>query len=197
MHHWKILSIVSMLSILGFTNFAWADNQPAFTPNYQGAQNIQAKQVNFTLSSQNTQTFVNLIQQAELIATNLIQQGFGENPSIQELSISILGERNGQEAPLLMTKVSRADWQKQPIIRQWTQYFTNSAALLGFKLDTQPSNSPASAATPTRALTRPSLLPTPAAPPDPTTSASPAPPPPSSRRTSVGESLEAGDPGYR
>lgn len=118
MPNWSILGAVSILSSLGmFAPPAWAET----------------KQIDFTLSSQSNQTFAVLMQQAKFLATSFIEQGFAESPGITEISVSILGERNGQQARLLFSTVSRSDWQRQPKIQEWTRYFGSSASLLGFK----------------------------------------------------------------
>lgn len=144
-HHWIILGTVSILSGLGvFVPPARTEiKQVDFTPSSQSNQTSEISQINFTLSSQSSQTFVGLIQQAESLATSLINRGFAESPGITEISVSILGERNGQEVPLLFSRVSRSDWQRQPGIQQWTRYFNTSAVLLGFlKPQLQQSTSP-------------------------------------------------------
>lgn len=84
------------------------------------------------LSSQGNQTFAGLMQQAEALARKLVEQAFAQSPSLTEVSITIVGERNGQEVPLLYSRVSRSNWQKEPRIQTWTRYPSNSAILLGF-----------------------------------------------------------------
>ncbi len=95
-----------------------------------GAEN---KQITYTLSSQSDRSHQALIQQAESLARKLIEQAFAQNPRLTEVAVSIIGERNGQEVPLLAAKVSRSNWQENPKVQGWAQYFSNSAVLLGFK----------------------------------------------------------------
>lgn len=90
------------------------------------------RQIDFTLSSQGNQTFADLMQQAEALAGNLVEQAFAKSPSLTEVSVTIVGEHNGQEVPLLVARVSRSNWQKEPRIQSWTRYASNSATLLGF-----------------------------------------------------------------
>jgi hypothetical protein len=92
----------------------------------------ETKSLSFTLSTQDNQTYKSLLEQAESLASQSIAQGFTASPSITEIVVTIIGERNGQEVPLLFTKVSRSQWQQQPQIKTWSQYFSNSAVLLGF-----------------------------------------------------------------
>lgn len=191
-HHWIILGAVSILSGLGvFVPAAQAElKQVDFTPSSQSNQTSEISQINFTLSSESSRTFAGLIQQAESLATRLINRGFAESPGITEISVSILGERNGQEVPLLFSTVSRSDWQKQPRIQQWTRYFGNSAVLLGFlKPQVQQSPSPTSGGTTIQQSPPPTSE-------DTTIQQSP---PPTSEDTSKpsGARREERDPGYR
>lgn len=90
------------------------------------------KQISYTLNAHNG-SYQALIEQAESWAGKLIEQAFTQNSSLTEVAVSIIGERNGQEVPLLTAKVSRANWQENPQTRSWTQYYSSSAVLLGFK----------------------------------------------------------------
>lgn len=115
--YWFVVSLLAIfLSNLGATPAAWAE----------------PSQINFTLSSQANQTFTSLMQQAEALAGSLIEQAFAESPSLTEVSLTIIGEHKGQEVPLLFSRVSRSNWQKEPSIQRWTRYASNSATLLGF-----------------------------------------------------------------
>jgi hypothetical protein len=179
-----------------------------FAPNSHTLQSTQSKQINFTLHITRTQSFAQLMQQAELAATKLTQQGFTENSRLHEMSVRIFGERNGQEAPLLFSKVSRFDWQKQPRIQNWSQYFTSSAILLGLlETEKQPSASSTPTAPTFRSPTSSTPTPSPSIsappipiPPPPKTQPSGNMPPPPGNSPSMrpgGASLEEEDPGYR
>ena len=89
------------------------------------------KQISYTLNADNG-SYQALIEQASW-AGKLIEQEFTQNSSLTEVAVSIIGERNGQYVPLLTAKVSRANWQENPQTRSWTQYYSSSAVLLGFK----------------------------------------------------------------
>ncbi len=99
----------------------------------------ESKQITYTLSSQSDRSYKALTQQAESLAEKLIEQAFAQNPQLTEVAVSIIGERNGQEVPLLAAKVSRTNWQANPQIQAWMQYFSASAVLLGFNQVQQPS----------------------------------------------------------
>ncbi|NEO11510.1 MULTISPECIES: hypothetical protein [unclassified Moorena] len=107
----------------------------------------EIKEYHFILNSDISQSFERLIQQTENLAQNQINQEFTENPDITSISMMILGERNGQVVPLMMTKVSRSQWKQFPIIQRWASYFINSEMLLGFRgsdSSLAPSNPPKS-----------------------------------------------------
>lgn len=111
------------LAIFGFTAIFLPLNLPACA---------ETKLLNINLESKEDESFINLIQQAELTATKTIDQEFHRSVKITEVEVTVIGERNGQEVPLLSTKVSRLNWQAQPQIQLWTSYFTKAAILLGF-----------------------------------------------------------------
>jgi len=202
MHYRSILGAALIAISLGAIAPLWAQTQKI---DFNATQNQTAnlKQIDYTLVIQQGQTFAELIRQAELQATNLVEQEFAADPDIAEISINIVGDRAGQQAPLLQARVSRASWQQQPTIRQWTKYFATSAVLLGFNNpERTPSAAPENPTTPRQQPINPppppsnSTLPsTPPAPNTPSQSNSPASPNPS--QPGGGASLEESDPGYR
>ncbi len=108
-----------------------------FTPAQSALTDI--RQIEFTLTAQDRQSFTDLMQSAEAWAVDAIQRTFVQNPTVQNVSVKILGERNGQTSPLFFSQVSRAEWQKQPTIQSWTRYFDSARFLLGFsKLGSAP-----------------------------------------------------------
>lgn len=127
--NWRILSI---LSVVASCSILASPMRVVSQPTNSSNQIAETKEMALTIVPETKQTFAALMQQAESMATNAIEQEFAQNSQTTEITVSILGERNGQEAPLLLTKVSRADWQKQPQLAQWTQHFNSSAVLLGF-----------------------------------------------------------------
>lgn len=99
---------------------------------YSTPARAQAESLSFILSAESTPSFAHLMRQAESQAGKLIQQKFHQKPRITEIAVIVVGDRNGQQVPLLYTKVSRVDWRSQPAIGRWTRYFHDSALLLGF-----------------------------------------------------------------
>ena len=115
---------------------------------YSTPARSQPKALSLVLSSEGMPSFASLIQQAELQTSKLIQQEFDRKPRITEITVTVVGDRNGQQVPLLHTKVSRVDWRSQPVLSHWTKYFSNSALLLGFSLSPNGMNASASQGTP-------------------------------------------------
>lgn len=202
MHYRSLLGAALIAISLGAIAPLWAHQK--IDSNSTRNQTANLKQIDYTLVVQQGQTFAQLIRQAELQATNLVEQEFAADPNIAEISINIVGDRAGQQAPLLQARVSRASWQQQPTIRQWTKYFATSAVLLGFNNpERTPSAAPENPTTPrqqpinsppppSNSRVQPS---TPPAPSTPSQSNSPA--LPNTSQPGGGASLEESDPGYR
>lgn len=116
--------ILALLSLIGLATLAPLTTTPV-------AAQTQAKPIELRLNSQN-QNFKTLIQQAEAIAKNTIEQSFAENLNLKEVSLTVVGEHNGTVVPLLSSNVSRLNWLRKPTIQAWSQYFTASEVLLGY-----------------------------------------------------------------
>lgn len=100
----------------------------------------ETKELNLILNSDGIRVFETLMQQAQYVAKNSIEQEFTD-PDITEVSVLISGEHNGQIVPILRSTVSRSQWQSDSRIHRWTSYyFGSSGVLLGYY---NPSASPA------------------------------------------------------
>ena len=186
MNYQKLLSAIAILMIsLGANSQVTAQTEQIDLANL-------SRQIDVTLKTQDNQTFNELIQQAEIKAISLIKQEFASSPSITEIAVTILGDRQGQQVPLLFSRVSRSNWQLQPTIRQWTKYFPTSAVLLGFN---QPQKNPTPPAQPAP-ITPINQRITPTTTPSNSTPAAPTAPNNATTAPS-GASLEETDPGYR
>lgn len=120
----KVLRLFSRIGSLGaLVALSMALSAPA---------SAEPKQISILLSSHGSQDFETLMQQAESVAGNLIQQAFAESPNTTEVSITIVGEHNGQQVPLLSSNVSRSNWQIKPNVQAWSRYFGTAESLLGF-----------------------------------------------------------------
>ncbi len=74
-------------------------------------------------------SYNSLVKQAEFLASQAITNYFSNNPGMSAVQVTVLGDRNGNLAPLLTATVSRAQWQKQASISVWAQYYTAQAVL--------------------------------------------------------------------
>ena len=113
----------------------------------------ETKEQNLILNSDGTQSFDVLIRSAQDLAKNSIEQEFTGNPEISEVSITISTEHNGQIVPILYSKVTRSQWQKDSRVYRWTKYFNSSGVLLGFytpSISPMPQLSPGSVIVPRR-----------------------------------------------
>lgn len=72
-------------------------------------------------------TSQDLIDQAEALVTDEIGRRFSSNADLADVRVVVLGNRNGDIAPILSTSVSRADWQANPAVSAWTNYYRSYA----------------------------------------------------------------------
>lgn len=132
----KVLGIFSRIGSLGaLVALSMALSAPA---------KAEPRQISILLSSQGNQDFETLMQQAEFVAGNFIQQVFVESSNVTEVSLTIVGEHNGQQVPLLSSNVSRSNWQTKPNVQAWSRYFSTAQSLLGFVKPQQPAATVAS-----------------------------------------------------
>ena len=92
----------------------------------------ETKESYLTLNSDDSQSYANLVQQAEELAKQSIAREFLENPAVTQVTVIITADRSRQRVPVLRSRVSRSQWQKDSRIEQWTRYFADSKLLLGF-----------------------------------------------------------------
>ncbi|MEG4072041.1 hypothetical protein QUA30_05035 [Microcoleus sp. Pol14C2] len=125
---------------------AWILATVIFTANISVSL-AETKESHFTLDSDGSQSFASLVQQAEDLAKESIAREFQENPALTEVTVIITADRSRQRVPVLRSRVSRHDWQKDARIEQWTRYFADAQLLLGFRDgNTLPANSGSSQA---------------------------------------------------
>jgi hypothetical protein len=86
-----------------------------------------------TLDSDSSQSFLGLVQQAEELAKDAIAQEFQNNPGLTEVTVIVTADRSRRMVPVLRSRVSRNQWQKDSRIEQWTRYFADAKYLLGFR----------------------------------------------------------------
>ncbi|MGL5060347.1 MAG: hypothetical protein ACRC62_10220 [Microcoleus sp.] len=93
----------------------------------------ESKERYLTLDSDGSQSFGDLVQQAEDLAKESIAREFQENPKLTEITIIVTADRARQLVPVLRSRVSRRNWQQNSRIEQWTRYFADAKLLLGFR----------------------------------------------------------------
>lgn len=101
----------------------------------------EIKELDFTINSNGSESFDSLIQQAEEYAKTSIDREFKADPNLTEISIVILIERQKQVVPILRSRVSRSQWQRDTRIDQWTRYFGDAKFLLGLRSTNSPQAS--------------------------------------------------------
>lgn len=95
--------------------------------------------VDLTLNVYGPITYDSVFQQAESLARQLLFSSFAQDPSVSEVNLVVLADRNGQIIPLMSVNVSRVDWRDQPDVNRWiawTAPFFSSETLLGLGTDT-------------------------------------------------------------
>lgn len=102
----------------------------------------ETKESYLTLDSEDSQSFASLVQQAEDLARLSIAREFQENPGLTEVTVIVTADRSRQRVPVLRSRVSRSQWQKDASIERWTRYFADAKLLLGFRdSNISPANS--------------------------------------------------------
>ncbi len=71
-----------------------------------------------------------LIRQAESLAHDAIGAQFSQNPEISTLQVVVTGDHHGEIIPILTATVSRAQWQENSQVSDWSRYYSSSYALL-------------------------------------------------------------------
>lgn len=109
-----------------------SNSAPANLPVSVISVNSTQQQVEMNVTLPSTATFVTLMHQAIGQTATLVPQLLAQNPLATQVTVRIMGERQGLEAPLLFLTVSRMDWQKNPQVQPWAKLFSYSEILLGF-----------------------------------------------------------------
>ncbi len=91
------------------------------------------KEQYITVNSDGSQSFAGLVQEAEDLVKESIAREFQNNPGLTEITVIVTADRGRQLVPVLRSRVSRSQWQKDSRIEQWTRYFADAKLLLGFR----------------------------------------------------------------
>ncbi|MEB3122049.1 MAG: hypothetical protein VKL41_12600 [Snowella sp.] len=120
----------------------------------------QISQIPLTLSREPDETYPNFVQRATRLVTTRLKNDFSKNSSLNEVRIVVIGQNNGNIAPVLSVNMSRRQWLSNPNPQPLINYFSDSEFLLGFDAPVAPV-----APTPQTAIAAPTNPTTP--PPDP------------------------------
>ena len=110
-----------------------------FLAGFSAIATAEPTQITLSIDATYMPTFSDLVNQAASLAEIEISRQFQADPTISELQITVLGERNGQVVSLLLSSISRDEWQTSSNIHQWTRYFLTSSTLLGYDNSAQSS----------------------------------------------------------
>ncbi|MCP2730003.1 hypothetical protein [Limnofasciculus baicalensis] len=120
---------LSLLVLLGGAGVTWlsvALVQPQTALAYTA-------RVDVSLTSQTDETYENFLRRGEAVARAAAQRSFDGDILVTEVAITIVGEHNGEIAPVLLLSVSRQDWKNRPDAQYWATYFSTSKLLLNFE----------------------------------------------------------------
>ncbi|MFB2933720.1 hypothetical protein ACE1B6_00420 [Aerosakkonemataceae cyanobacterium BLCC-F154] len=148
-----LVSIFFALAGLGST--LWVST-PARAQTATRANNTR---VDVTVNRQPNESYETLIGRAETAMRNAVSRAFSQNPSIREVSVTILGQNAGEIAPILSLEVDRQTWASSRNVQRLATYLPNSRSLLGFATPGSPNNNIANQPQPTNAATTGRVLP--------------------------------------
>lgn len=86
--------------------------------------------IDMPLDSPIMDSYGDLKIEAGLLAENTINHQFSQNTEISAIQVVIMGNRKGDVIPIMTTNVSRSQWQENPQVKAWTQYYDAAYTLL-------------------------------------------------------------------
>jgi hypothetical protein len=92
----------------------------------------QISQIPLTLSREPDETYPSFVQRATTLVATRLKNDFSKNSSLNELRIVVIGQNNGNIAPVLSVNMSRQQWLNNPNPQPLINYFADSEFLLGF-----------------------------------------------------------------
>jgi hypothetical protein len=98
----------------------------------------QISQIPLTLSRQPDETYPSFVQRATTLVASRFKNDFSKNSSLNELRIVVIGQNNGNIAPVLSVNMSRQQWLNNPNPQPLINYFADSEFLLGFDTPVAP-----------------------------------------------------------
>jgi len=98
----------------------------------------QISQIPLTLSREPDETYPSFVQRATTLVATRLKNDFSKNSSLNELRIVVIGQNNGNIAPVLSVNMSRQQWLSNPNPQPLINYFADSEFLLGFDAPVAP-----------------------------------------------------------
>jgi hypothetical protein len=86
--------------------------------------------LNLFLVRDTHESFETFLRRSEMIARAGVQRSFDSDVLMTDVAVTIIGESQGLSMPVLTVAVSRRDWQHQPDVLAWVQYYPAARALL-------------------------------------------------------------------
>lgn len=120
------LSLSTIVSLTGVSWLTWQGIAPQFAQAYIAHRSI-------TLNRQGAESYKNLLRRAEAIARASAQRSFDSDILVTEVAVIIIGENQGEYAPILRLQVSRPLWRQYPDPQRWAAYFPDADSLLLFE----------------------------------------------------------------
>ncbi len=109
-----------------------------FTLSFCATVRAETRKLNLTVFPKVNQSFANLLQEAETSVKDTTNQVFRTQTKVTDLSINVLGDKNGELIPLISVTVLRDDWQKGNSILTQAKYFDSAELLTGARKATRP-----------------------------------------------------------
>lgn len=94
------------------------------------AAEAYTSRLNLFLVRESGESFDTFLRRSEIIARAGVQRSLDSDVLMTEAIVTIIGESQGLSVPILTVTVSRSDWQRQPDILAWVEYYPAARALL-------------------------------------------------------------------
>ncbi|AOY81204.1 hypothetical protein BJP36_16115 [Moorena producens JHB] len=118
--------VIRLLVLPGLVGVSWLTTV-AIVP--QSAEANTAR-INVTLNREPDETYQGFMRRAEVVARAAAQRSFDSDILTTKVAITILGQNQGEIAPVLLLEVSRPSWKRRPDAKYWATYFPNTQFLL-------------------------------------------------------------------
>lgn len=94
------------------------------------AAEAYTSRLNLFLVREERETFDTFLRRSEIIARAGVQRSFDSDVLMTSVIVTIIGESQGLAMPVMTVSVSRHDWQRQPDVLTWAEYYSAARALL-------------------------------------------------------------------